>query len=322
MTPEQRTSGDQTEAVCHGGRAPAGSALRADGLLLIVAAVWGSGFVAQRSAMEHMGPMAFTALRYGLGALVLVPVLLWFRARVTRGVLLAGCGLGAAMFVAAGLQQVGLVTTTASRAGFITGLYVLAVPLVGWFAGERATAGHLLGAVLAVLGLAMLSGVGLAAGGGLSVGDLLVCGCALAWAVHVVLVARVAPRMDALALAVVQFVVVAALAGLATLLFESPTAAGIWAGRVSIAYSGVLVIGVAFTLQIVAQRTAPATHAAIIMSLEAVFGAACGVWLLSERLAWFEWLGCGLMLAGVVVSQVWPGVSARLRRARLRDPVR
>jgi len=287
--------------------------VKADLALLLVAGLWGAGFVAQKAANEVMGPFTFNAARYAVGAVLIAPLLLRAGSRkgLNRSTLLAGALLGVVMFAAAGLQQVGLVTTTASRAGFLTGLYVLIVPVIGLFAGQRFVAGHVLGAVAAAGGLWLLSG-DISFAGGFVRGDWYVIGCAVMWAAHVVLVSVFASRADAFVLAVSQFVVVALLSG----------AVALAAGALPIAYSGVFVIALAFTLQIVAQQRAPATHAAVLMSLEAVFGAVFGVLLLGESLSPAEVAGGGLMFAGMVVSQVWPHRRTPAERAELRDAVR
>jgi drug/metabolite transporter (DMT)-like permease len=309
-----------------GGVSPSRSTLWADLALLAVAGIWGAGFVAQRAAMEHMGPFTFNAARYAVGAVLIAPLLLRASTRraMNKRTLLAGAALGVVMFAAAGLQQIGLVTTTAARAGFLTGLYVLVVPVLGLVAGQRLVAGHVLGAVAAAGGLWLLSGgpSGEIAGGGLSRGDLFVIGCSVMWAAHVVLISLFASRGDAFVLAATQFVVVAVLSGGVAALTETPTVDGVSGGLGPILYSGVLVIAVAFTLQIIAQKHAPATHAAVLMSLEAVFGAVFGVLLLSERLSPFEIAGGGLMFAGMLVSQLWPHKRTPAERAELRDPVR
>lgn len=291
-------------------------------MLLLVAALWGAGFAAQRAAMESMGPFTFNAARYAIGAVLVACLLLIVRKAGPRfggRTLLAGALLGVVMFAAAGLQQVGLVTTTASRAGFLTGLYVLLVPVIGFGFGQRLVAGHLLGAVLAVAGLWMLSGD---LSGGFVRGDLLILACAVMWAAHVVLVSLFAPRADALALAVTQFAVVALLSSAVALAGEAPTLAQLSSGATPILYSGIFVIALAFTLQIFAQRHAPATHAAVLMSLEAVFGAVFGVLLLAERLTPAEQVGCGLMFAGMLLSQLWPHKRTPAEKATLKDPVR
>ncbi len=290
-------------------------------MLFAVAAMWGAGFTAQRSAMESMGPFTFNAARYAIGAAIILPLVLFRKdkSRPGRGALAGGALLGVVMWAASGFQQMGLVTTTASRAGFITGLYVLGVPLLGLPLGHRLSKGHLLGAVLAVAGLAMLSGD---LSGGIVRGDLLVLFCAVLWAVHVVLVARVAGDGDALVLAGTQFVVVAVLSLLAAYAVEAPSLAGLRAGAVPLLYNGLFAIAIAFTLQIIAQRDAPPTHAAVLMSLEAVFGALFGVLLLSERLSAVEWAGCGLMFGGMLACQLWPHPRTPAEQAELTAPVR
>jgi len=297
--------------------------VKADLALLLVAGLWGAGFVAQKAANEVMGPFTFNAARYAVGAVLIAPLL--FRASSKKGLnrrtLLAGALLGVVMFAAAGLQQVGLVTTTASRAGFLTGLYVLIVPVIGLFVGQRFVAGHVLGAVAAAGGLWLLSG-DVSFAGGFVRGDWYVIGCAVMWAAHVVLVSVFASRADAFVLAVSQFVVVALLSGAVALAAEAPTIGALAAGSLPLAYSGVCVLALAFTLQIVAQQRAPATHAAVLMSLEAVFGAVFGVLLLGESLSPSEVAGGGLMFAGMVVSQVWPHRRTPAERAELRDAVR
>lgn len=291
-------------------------------MLLAVAVLWGAGFSAQRSAMDSMGPFTFNAVRYAIGALILLPLLAGIKAdrpRFDTRTILAGALLGVAMWAAAGLQQVGLVTTTASRASFLTGLYVLVVPAIGLLFGHRLFRGHFIGAVFAAAGLWLLSGD---LSGGFVLGDLLVLGCAVMWAVHVVLVAHFAPRADALALAVTQFIAVALLSGVFAFANEGPTLGELTMGALPVLYSGVFVIAVAFTLQIFAQRDAPPTHAAVLMSLEAVFGALFGVLLLHEQLTTPELAGCGLMFAGMLACQLWPHKRTPEERAELTDAVR
>lgn len=308
------------------------SALRADLIFLFVAAVWGSGFVAQRAAMEHMGPLSFTAVRYVIASLLLAAFLLRSSRRkaITRKTIAAGALLGVIMTAAASAQQIGIVTTTASRAGFITGLYVLGVPAIGLMFGQKSHFGHLLGAILAAAGLWLLAGD---LSGGIRTGDLWVLLCAALWAVHVVLVAYLAPKADAIGIALVQFVVVAILAwilvGLAAAglldragLAETFSWTGLNAAIGPVLYSGVFAIGLAFTLQIIAQKDAPATHAAVLMSLEAVFAAFFGVLLLSERLTAGELVGCSLMFGGMLLSQLWPHKRTPAEKAELSDAVR
>jgi drug/metabolite transporter (DMT)-like permease len=307
-------------------------ALRADAMLLIVAAIWGSGFVAQKAAMDHMGPLAFTAIRYIIGTAMLALLFLQPARRkvITVRTVRAGALLGIIMAAAASAQQIGIVTTTASRAGFITGLYVLGVPAIGLLFGQKSHLGHLIGAVLAAAGLWLLAGD---LSGGIRSGDLWVLLCAALWSVHVVLVAHLAPKADAIGLAFVQFLVVAVIATI----FVAVASAGVldpiglgenfsWPSlalaKWPVLYSGIFAIGIAFTLQIIAQKDAPATHAAVLMSLEAVFAATFGVLLLAESLTRSELFGCGLMLTGMLLSQLWPHKRTPEEKAELSDAVR
>lgn len=278
-------------------------------MLFLGAGLWGTGFIAQRAAMEHMGPFLFNALRYAIGAAILLPagyLMLW---RLGRGwdrrLLRDGMVLGAVLGLAAGLQQVGMVTTTASRAGFITGLYVLMVPGVAWWFGYRPTKGNLVGVGLAFGGLALFAG--LLDGGidrAVATGDWFVLASAAAWALHVVLIGVMAPKRDPTALVGVQFAVAAALSGVMMLFFERASPVSLAGAGLALAYSGVFATAAAFTLQFMAQRHAPPTHATVLMSTEAIFAAVFGWILLGEILGIWEWIGGGLMLGGAIVSQL------------------
>ncbi|HZW08300.1 MAG TPA: DMT family transporter, partial [Phycisphaerales bacterium] len=217
------------------------------------------------------------------------------------------------------LQQAGVEHTTAARAGFFTGLYVLLVPPLGLVFGQRVAAGHVVGAAVAAWGLALLSGD---LSGGLRPGDPLIIACAGLWALHVVITGRLAPRADAMRLAAVQFAIVGLLSGTLALVLERAGPGGIGRGALPLLYSGVFSIAVAFTLQIVGQRSAPPSHAAVLMSTEAVFAAALAIPLLGERLGRAEAAGCALILCGCVVSQLWPHRRSPSEDAQLGAPAR
>jgi drug/metabolite transporter (DMT)-like permease len=277
--------------------------LRADLLLLLAAAIWGFAFVAQRLGMEFVGPLTFNATRFAIGAVVLVPLA---RARAAaaapwRDDLPRGVALGAVLFCGAYLQQRGLVTTTAGNAGFITGLYVILVPILGLALGQRARAATWFGAVLAVVGLYLLAVHDRFT---VAAGDLLVLVGAFFWAVHVVLIGRFSPRTEPVRLAALQFAVCAVLSFGGALGFEEVAWAGIRGAAGPILYAGLLSTGIAYTLQVVAQRKAPPAHAAIILSLEAVFALLGGVVVLGESLGARGLAGCAVMLAGMIVSQL------------------
>jgi len=285
---------------------------RADTLLLLAAAIWGSGFVAQRLGMKHVGPLTFTGVRFLLGALLLCPII-WLRKPANapnattpnpgqlRTCLMGGCIAGTILFAGALLQQIGIITTTAGKAGFITGLYVVLVPILGLLVRQRTHANTWIGAALAAVGLYLLSVTGSFE---VNPGDVYIMCCAIVWAVHVLVIGRLSPRTDPLKLAATQFAVAGVLGTAAALLAEQVTTADLMAAKWAIAYSGILSVGVAFTLQVVAQRHAPPAHAAILLSLEAVFAAIAGGLILGEAFETRELAGCGLMLAGMLASQL------------------
>ena len=281
--------------------------IRADLILLLVAAIWGFAFVAQRLGMDHLGPFGFNGSRFLLGALSLLPLLLVFRpqpgttepGRMVIGSLTAGVFL----FLGASLQQAGLLWTSAGNAGFITGLYIIIVPVLGLLIGQATRLNTWMGGLLAVVGLYYLS---VGEDFSINTGDLLVLSSALFWAGHVVIIGKLASQLDNLRLAIIQFMICALLSFITALLFEQETftltnIAMTWQ---PIAYAGLFSVGIAYTLQVVAQREAPASHAAIIMSLEAVFAIIGGWWLLNEEFSTRALIGCSLMLAGMILSQI------------------
>ena len=288
----------------HGSLRVAGAEL----LLGVAALIWGVAFVAQKWADQAgVGVAPITALRFGMGALALLPmaVIRLRRRGITRRELIGGAAAGLAMSAASMLQQAGVGATTAAAAGFITGLYVLFVPAIGLLFGLRSGWPVWVGACAAVAGLYLLSVHGLPE---VNRGDLLVLACAVVWACHVLVVGWASPRSDAILISVVQFGLTA-LVGTAATAMQYGTdwrAAlhGVDAAWPSVLYLGLGAVAVAFTLQVVGQAVAPASHAALLLSLESVFAAIAGALLLGESLGWVQWLGCGLMLAGIVVSQV------------------
>ena len=310
------------------GRARPLGTLAADALLLTAAVIWGSTFIAQKLATEHMGPVSFNGVRFTLGALLLLPFAVRrFRSiscpRVRRESIVGGLLAGVAMTFGSSLQQVGMHSTTASNAGFITGLYVIIVPMLGLFAGQRVGWTVWWGAALAVAGLFFLSLFD-PAGGSVSVnsGDLWVLGCALAWSFHVQIIGWAAREADAFVISVVQFAVtgLVALAVSQALAFAMPDsewgareaidAAGLRAVAGPLLFATLLSTCIAFTLQTVAQGSAPPAHAAILLSLEGVVAAiaeaaclAAGWTGLGAPFTRWKVLGCALMFAGVLLSQ-------------------
>lgn len=280
--------------------------LAADLLLLLVAVIWGSAFVAQRMGMEHVHPFIFNAGRFAMGGLVLFPVVLARRRRKEASAPYPSVGrpgllLGLLLVVGASLQQIGLVYTSAGKAGFITGLYVVLVPLllaVVWRKRVRWTGW--LAASLAAIGLFLLSVKG---DFRLAPGDGWVLAGALAWSLHVIAVGRLAPGRDPLRLALAQYTVCAFLSLILSLTFEWGAWGGILKAWPEVLYTGVLSVGIGYTGQVVAQRRTAPADAAILLSLEAVFAALFGWLLLGEALSGRQLAGCGLMLAAMLLAQ-------------------
>ena len=265
--------------------------------------------------MEHVEPFTFNAVRFALGSLALVPVLVFRRkgsgsfspdnrTKGLRAVLFSGIAAGAVLFAGASFQQIGIVHTTAGKAGFITGLYIIIVPALGLFRKRKPGLTIWLGALIAVSGLHLLCFSGRFS---IASGDLLVLISAFFWALHVILIGIFSPRMDSYTLACLQFAVCSGLSFGSALLTEEPEIAGITAAMIPILYAGLLSSGVAYTLQVVAQKNVKPDRAAIIMSLEAVFAVLGGWVVLGESLTLKGVAGCGLMLAGMLISQSDPG---------------
>jgi len=284
------------------------SGYKSDVLLLITAGIWGLAFVAQRVGMQHVEPFVFNGVRFALGALSLVPIMMCkaFPAgpdvKPTRATILkGGLAAGLALFLGVSLQQVGIVSTTAGKAGFITGLYVVLVPIVSLAWGQHVRGGTWVGALCAAAGLYLLS---VKSDFTIERGDFLVLLGAVCWAAHVHIIGRYASRIGALRLSLYQYLVCTFLSLAVAFIHEHPTVDGLIRATVPIVYGGVFSVGIAYTLQVVAQKKAHPAHAAIILSLESVFAAVGGWLILGEALSPRAMTGCALMLAGMIVSQL------------------
>lgn len=286
--------------------------LRGSLYLLVATVIWGSAFIAQSVGMEHIGPFTFQTVRCALAVIFLIPVTAMFELKgfslrnylkkwMQPGLWKTGIVCGAALFVAAGLQQVGLVYTTAGKAGFITAMYIVLVPLLGLFLGKKPGLTVWFGVALAVMGLYLLCCVSAAQ---INIGDLLILGAALAFAVQITLIDRLAMGLDGLRLNCIQSLVCAALSAVMMATTETVDLVNIASCWLPLGYAGVLSMGVAYSLQILGQRELEPTAASLIMSLESVFAAVFGWLLLKESLASREFLGCGLVFAAVILSQL------------------
>ncbi|RTL23553.1 MAG: DMT family transporter [Burkholderiales bacterium] len=302
------------------------SRLRANLLLSVIALIWGSAFVAQSHAMADTGPMLFTGLRFLIGSAVVLPlaVLEWRRLGREGRPLKAGdgwhiAGLGCLMTLGAALQQIGIQFTSVTNAGFLTAVYVPLVPVLAWvLLGQVAHWSLWPAAIGCLVGAFLLSGAHELS---IGVGDLWVLASAVPWALHVLMVGRWADRMGApFLVASGQFAVCGGLSLIAAFVTEPVQQAHVGAAAWSIVYTGVMSVGIAFTAQVVAQRYAHAADAAIILSSETLFAAGFGYWLLGERLSSVGLIGCGLMLACVLLVQLMPLVGTLRRRQILTSP--
>ena len=287
--------------------------VKSDVLLLITAIIWGFAFVAQRIGMDYVGPFTFNGIRFAIGSLSLLPLVLMSREQRTaakhillrpglKTILFGGGALGLSLFAGASLQQIGLVYTTAGKAGFITGLYVIIVPILGLIWRQQPRTGTWIGAFLAAIGLYLLS---ITEKFTIELGDLLVLIGAFFWAAHVLIIGWLSPRINPIKLAFSQYVACSILSLTAAAMTEVITWGSIVQAAIPILYGGLLSVGIAYTLQVVAQRDAHPAHAAILLSLEAVFAAIGGWLILGEIISPRGLVGCGLMLFGMLLSQLW-----------------
>ena len=277
--------------------------------LLAATVIWGSAFIAQSVGMDYIEPFTFQAVRCFLAVLFLLPVI-WLFDREKKNYVKAWANLhlwktgfvcGVALFVAAGLQQVGLVYTTAGKAGFITAMYIVLVPILGLFYRKVPSPAAWISVVIAVIGLYLLSCVGVTE---INIGDLCLLICALFFAVQITLVDRMAGQLDGLRLNCIQSLVCAALSALMMLFTETPRMDNILACWLPLGYAGILSMGVAYSLQIIGQKHVEPTPASLIMSLESVFAVLFGWLLLNETMATHELLGCSLVFTAVILSQI------------------
>lgn len=292
--------------------------------LLCGTVIWGSAFVAQSVGMDHIGPFTFQAIRCLL-AVAALGVIIWLFDRKKRDgktffsrfaeprLWKAGILCGLALFVAASLQQVGLVDTDAGKAGFLTAMYIVLVPLLGLFMGKKPPRNALLSILPAVAGLYLLSCVGVTR---ISAGDLLLLGSALAFAVQITLIDRLAGGLDGLRLNCIQCLVCGVLSLVPMALTEQPDLVAIRVSWLSISYAGILSMGVAYSLQILGQQNLEPTAASLIMSLESVFAVLSGWLILKETLTSWEICGCVLMFGAVILSQL-----PQRKKATIKQPV-
>lgn len=291
------------------------SELKGNLLLMLTALIWGCAFVAQSVSMDYIGPFTFQSVRSMLGAAVLVPVFLILDAGKKKAgtyqaptgeekktLLIAGIVCGCIMTVAANLQQIGIQYTSAGKAGFITAMYILIVPVLGLFLKKKVPGRIWLCILIAVVGLYLLSVTeGFSS---ISKGDVYVLLCALAFSFHIMAVDHYAPLVDGVRLSSIQFLICGVLSGILMFLFEEPNLENILNAAVPILYAGIMSCGVAYTLQIIGQKYTRPTIASLIMSLESVFAVLAGIVVLREIPTARETMGCVLMFLAIIIAQL------------------
>ena len=289
-------------------------------LLLLTATIWGTAFVAQSVGMEYVEAFTFTFARSIVGGIVLIPCI-WFlrwlkgrekktscdvtcakRPHITKIEWIGGICCGLALCAASNFQQIGIAYTTVGKAGFITALYVVIVPIMGLFFKKRVSFVVWICVVLSVIGLYLLC---MTEGSlTLAYGDLLVLICAVLFSVHIMVIDHFSPQGDGVVMSCIQFFVCGIVSGIIMLFVETPSLENIMAAAMPILYAGVLSSGVAYTLQIVGQKDMNPTVASLILCLESVVSALAGWLILHEALTTRELLGCVLMFAAIVLAQV------------------
>ncbi len=305
--------------------------LRYNFLLMLAALIWGSAFVAQSVGMDYLEPFSFNCVRSFMGSLVLLPVI-WFMDRQKRksksaglesapaegiqavqpaaestkvknnkALLMGGLCCGVILTLSTSLQQIGIKYTSAGKAGFITALYILIVPLLGMLLGKKVGIRTWIGVALAVVGMYLLC---IKEGFSISYGDFMVLLCALVFSLHILAVDYFSPRVDGIRLSCIQFFVCGCISAFPMLLWEQPEISQIIQAWQPLVYAGVLSSGVAYTLQIVTQKHLNPTVASLLMSLESVFAVLTGWLVLNERLSPKELLGCVLVFTAIILAQL------------------
>lgn len=300
-------------------------------LLLLAALIWGVAFVAQSVGMDYMGPFTFNGARFLMGSAVLVPVILFRRkkadpagggqARTDRSgakenagkaALMGGVCCGLALCPAALFQQFGILYTTVGKAGFITTLYIILVPLAGIFMKKRPSSRIWTGAALAAFGFYLLC---IKEGFSLSRGDALVFIGSVLFTVHILVIDHFSPKADGVELSCIQFLTAGVISSVLAFVFEKPELSALAEGIIPLAYAGILSSGVAYTLQVIGQRDTDPAVASLLLSMESVFSVLAGWMLLGQALSARELMGCALVFGAVILVQL-PTGKRRLDKKR------
>lgn len=292
-------------------------------LLLLAALIWGVAFVAQSVGMDYMGPFTFNGARFLMGSAVLVPVILFRRKKADpaggrqvrtdrsgakenagKAALMGGVCCGLALCPAALFQQFGILYTTVGKAGFITTLYIILVPLAGIFMKKTPSSRIWTGAVLAAFGFYLLC---IKEGFSLSRGDALVFIGSVLFTVHILVIDHFSPKADGVELSCIQFLTAGVISSVLAFVFEKPELSALAEGIIPLAYAGILSSGVAYTLQVIGQRDTDPAVASLLLSMESVFSVLAGWMLLGQALSARELMGCALVFGAVILVQLPTG---------------
>lgn len=272
----------------------------------VAALIWGFAFVAQSKGLEVLDTFTLSAIRSIIGSVVLIPLIKYLdhkngKKGINKKLVWGGILCGTILFMACNLQQMGLAVSTVGKTGFITALYIIIVPVIKSFTGKKSSLLIFISVLLAAVGMYFLC---IKETFTLTRGDILLLLCATSFAAHILAVDHFAPLVDCIRFSAIQFFVCGVLSVIAMLLFEEPSVSDIWAARLPILYIGVLSSGVAYTLQVLAQKHTDPTIASLVFSLESVFGLLGGYLILHQKLSGRELLGCALVFTAVVLSQL------------------
>lgn len=286
------------------------STLKSSFLLFLAAFIWGVAFVAQSVGMDYMGPFSFNGARFLLGSIVLMPVVFFRRKKAQsegkesadlKNTLVGGICCGLALCSAALFQQFGILYTTVGKAGFITTLYIIIVPIMGIFLKKRVSGRIWIGAVIAAFGMYLLC---MSEKFALSRGDTYVFICAVLFSVHILVIDYFSPKADGVTLSCIQFLTAGVVCSVLAIIIEKPEIGNFIDGIIPLAYAGIMSSGVGYTLQIVGQKDMEPTVASLILSLESVISVLAGWVILGQTLSGKELLGCALVFAAVILVQL------------------
>lgn len=277
-------------------------------MLVVTALIWGTAFVAQSVGVKSIGPFTFNTVRMLIGGIVLIPVIIFMnrkKAKTTvkqkKTLILGGVLCGVALFGASSFQQIGIADTTAGKAGFITSLYIIIVPIFGIFLKKRVSKVVWMCVAIACVGMYLLC---VKEGFSIGKGDVFILICAVIFSAHILLIDYFSPKTDGVFLSCIQFFTCGILSCIPMFALETPKFTAIFSAWEAVLYAGVLSCGIAYTLQVVAQKNTDPMIASLLLSLESIFAVLAGWMLLDEKMSFREGIGCFMVFAAIILVQM------------------